>query len=447
MKRLLALLLALLLPGCAAAESYELSVSIEVNEESFASFAMPTVQGDPALSNVDARTLIAEVVECLNGMSTQLIFKEDAWQAKVNLGTGELLDAAVYTQDERAFLTSSMMPGYALYDALESEASVPAVDSDAVCAGMESALSAWLGNLEPTVSYGTFDGDAYEGGAKCTTYSITDMDVAALVSALATEELRVLAAEFLTALGLDDAALLTQFDALNARVADEDAGLYILRIVTDEADAFVGASLTVVHGQAQVATLSLGAAENRIRLVVGLGLRAQNYWWELDCSFNNLQSSTYISGNAREWVADKAESFSYVRQTNAPLADYALRLNLSKAGSRYLWVGNISVSGIEYNEELCAVSGSCNVGTKELDCTISLGAEQSAPLALKVRFGPADAIPPMDETLQLCSLSAPEDVEKCQELLEKFAARIMARLIKLLPMDIIMTLNEYELPQ
>lgn len=453
MKRLLALLLALLLPGCAVAETIGVSVSVEVDEAVFAAYAKQALQTLPEAASYDLDALSAAVAKCLNGLGIESAAQDDATVVKLRLGNGELLNIAFHTTKDAIYVTSPMLSGYALWDALridhEAEAKLDETDWESVSVGVAQAVSAWLADIEPTVTQGTFDGDAYSDGTQCITWMLSDMDMAALISALATEEVRAAFANLMkVVVGLDGSELLAQFDALNARVANEDAYLYILRIVTNDANEFVGASLTILDDVAQIATCSIGVGGSAVKLVVGLGLSEKNYWWELNGRCSQQENITYLSGTSREWLAAKEESYSYVSATNAPLASYVLRGSLTQSGERLLWDGSISLGTEAASEYICSVSGSCMPESRKIETSISLGGNgASAPLRLKLNIGPVEAIPPMDGTLKLCSLTSVADAALYDELTQKFTASLMARLIKLLPMDLIMTINQFTLPQ
>lgn len=449
MKKLLALLLALFLPGCAAAETYGLSVSVDVNEELFALYARQALQADPAYASYDLDTLVAAMTKSLNGLGFDLAAQEDAMSLLVRLGAGELLNVTLHTTDEAVFLTSPMLYGYALWDAKQgtAEKSLQSSEWESVCGGMGEALSRWLADFEPIITNGVFDGDAYAGGTQCTLWTLSDMDIAALASSLATEELRALSVSLMEVMGLNASELLTLFNEENARVAAEDTYWYMLRVVTNDADEFVGASLTVLQDVAQVATISLGMTEKTFKLVVGLGLNEQNYWWELTGKQSQLRNITYLSGTSREWIADKDESYSFVSVANAPLSSHMLRCTLTQSGNRYLWDGNISIGDESAYEYVCSSSGTLIPSTGTLDCIVSLGDAPYEPVRMTIRLGPVETIAPMDSSLQLCSMSDPAEATLCQELMDKFAASIMARMIKLLPMDTIMTLEKITLPE
>ncbi len=449
MKRLLALLLALLLPGCAAAQTYGFTVSVDLDETAFAAYAKQAMQLVPQLAEYDADALANAVAKSLNGLSVDASVQEDAAALNIRLAKGNLVELALHTTEDAVYYTSPMLSGYALWAEMEPQTAIGAekakTDLSSVVSSWEEAVERWLSDIEPTTTSGIFDGDAYSGGTRCITYSLTDQDIAALFNGLLTDELAAYIQEQLESMELDITETLDELHALNARVADEDVHLYILRIVSNDAGEFVGASLTVIKENAQVATVSVGMTDQTLRLVIGLGLSEQNYWWELQLKEKQQDSISYFSGTSREWLTNKEASYSYISSTNAPLATYQLRGTLTRAAGRLLWDGGISKGSEAANVPLCAFNGSYVQATGNLDCSVSLGRDKV--LRLTFSAGQMDEIAPMDASLKLCSMTSSDDAPLYEELTKKFAASLMTRMIKLLPMDLIMTINEFKMPK
>lgn len=283
MRRLLAFMLALLLPVCAMAETHGLSVAFEADEALLNSYVRQwlALGADTLPGNLDLYVQLVQRV--LNGASMRTASQEDAVYVEVNLSGGKLLDMTVHALDGTSCMTSSMLGNNALVekvDATEQNDAIGELNWAVLGSSIEQAFETWFAAMEPTTSRGAFAGDAYEGGTQCITWSFTDVDIAALASAIMTEDVRKAAAAVMSAYGLDSEDLLARFDELNAKVADEDVYLYILRVVKNDADEIIGASLTVVEEVTQVATISLGFEGEGVRLVAGFGLNQQNYWWE-----------------------------------------------------------------------------------------------------------------------------------------------------------------------
>ena len=134
------------------------------------------------------------------------------------------------------------------------------------------SVTEWCNALKSTEAQGSFVGDAYEGGVKCTTWSVDDQAVAALVDAVLTEDVCAALKAVFTAMEMDADAILSQIREQNKLVAQENLHTYLLRWVQDAQDQPIGASLTVLKNGEQIATVSMGFQDDGCRLVIGLGL-------------------------------------------------------------------------------------------------------------------------------------------------------------------------------
>lgn len=450
MKKLLALLLAMLLPLSGFAETYVFSVSVEADEEAFVQLAKEALASDPSVAPADTESYAKLIHQVLNGLGLNAAFQENAMSLELLLGGGKLLDFAAYESQQEVNLTSTMLPGYALVSEMNDQGSseqallddLAETDWAAICEGVMRGLQEWYAVIEPSVSRGAFDGDAFEGGTRCTTWMLSDMDIAALANALLTDEVREVLSVVMTALALDAEKMLAQFDELNDKVADEDRYLYLFRVVRDDADRLVGMSLTILQENDQVVTVSLGIKENEARLVAGLGLNKQNYWWEFTASHQQEDDVTRLSGISREWVADKADGFSYVRAEMEPAFNIDWQCNVTKSGNGCTW------DAIVTSGETCIASsyGTTDLDKSSLEYQFGIGDAAASPLTVKLSICPTDAIPSMADGLTRCSISDPADAKTYDQLVKQLAASFLARLMKLLPMDMLMTMNEVTLP-
>lgn len=451
MKRLLSLLLLLILPVCALAETYEVSVQVKTDDEVFASYAKEFLQKIPGLSAEDEDRYVQVLRALLKDSGMTAVTQDDAVSMDITLAGESLIDLVVRETDTASYITSSLLPGYALVEEISGESStaqsIEGLDDESTwqhaADSVETALSNWLADIEPTTTRGMFEGDAFAGGTQCTTWILTDMDVAACVSALATDEVRSLLTQMLTASELDAADLLAKFDEANDRVADENKYLYILRVVRDDAGQFVGLSFTVADDTSQLATISFGMTDKEARLVVGLGLKAQNYWWEYKVQTNTREHLTFLKGSSREWVADKVDSFGYVSETNAPVASYIWNCNLTKSGQRTLWDGTLYSGEVaDASKAVCSYSGSVNSDSPAFEASIRMMKASRTPLKLDISGKLVDAIPAMDEALVQCSVTDPAQAQLYNELSMKISTELVSRLIKIVPLDVILSLDE-----
>lgn len=449
MKKLLALLLALLLPACSFAESLSVTVKINDDEQSFPAYALELMQKIPGQKLEESRTTVQIMQSIFKDMKLVTVVQPEALSVEALVSGNPLLDMSICREEEMIFLTSSMMPGYALAEKLipvsdGDETTESAIQRNGLITSIQAAFSAWSKDITPVATYGAFQGDAYSGGSKCKTWSFTDQDVAALVSSLATKEVREAFTLILKMLGEDAAALFQQFDELNDRVADEDHYTYLLRVVEDDQDQFVGASLSCLKENQQTATISLGFQNKILRIVFGLGMKTSNYWWEYEIRMNRKDNLIYLRGLSSEWIADKSESFAYVRETNAPVFIYNWNCNINKTGSRYLWdavcyEGDTAVA----MSELAACRGSYVPLSKAMDATLSFKWGQSTPLKIQIAVKEADELPAIGSDVKLCSVQAEEDAELFKTLNQNFAFEFASRMLNILPLDVILDMGDW----
>ena len=454
MRKVLALLLACTLPFCALAETYGVSVSIDTDENLFINYLktslmqLPSAASDPQLD-----TYIRMIQKLLHGLALDMAFQEDAVSVAVQLGGGRLLDAVFHEQADKVLITSSLLEGYALEEQIEpnpahQEAVQKLQDLDwhQLADDLRISLNGWLDSIEPVVSYGQFVGDAYEGGTQCTTWALEDKDIAALAEAVFSDEVRANVSLILNALGLDADDLLSKLDSLSDRVAKANVYRYLLRIVKDDQETLKGCSLTVYSQTAQLATASLGIQEKELRLVFGFGVQDKNYWCEMTASARGRNNLTLVSGQCLEWMADKEQSFAYVKSAMSPVSNQSWYCNVTKSGQRYLWDASLYEGDKANYAYHFSSAGTVIPATSTLDCSISIGDSPYTPLTLKLKARPVEAISSPDATLERCSMSDTEDAALYQTLVEMISSKLLARLMKLIPLDLLLQLSLPQMP-
>lgn len=454
MKKFLALMLAFMLPLCALAETYGVSISVETDEILFQNYLANTLMAVPEVASDPNMSLYVRLIQrILDGFALNIAIQEDAVSMDVQLSGGELLDLTVHSDGEAAIMTSSMLEGYALVDGLDDEgteqalaAELEAIDWTSVENALKEAIDKWLSGLEPVITYGSFVGDAYEGGTKCQTWALSDKHISGLVSEIMSGDLRNAVGLMMKASELDVDKTLASFDELNARVASDDVYRYLLRMVTDDEEKLVGISLTILRKDIQVATVSFGVQKKGFKAVLGLGFDDQNYWCELTGNSRSRGNVTFLDGKCMEWVASKDETFAYAKTANSPVSNMAWYCNLTKSGQRYLWDASLYEGDKADYLYYCSSMGTIIPSKGTIDCSFSIGDSPYIPLTLKIKCGPVEAIAVVDENLQYCSTKNPADAEMYQELSERMSALLLARLMKLLPMDLLLQLNNITLP-
>ena len=437
MKKLLALLLALLLPLCAAAETYGFSIQVQVDETNF----MGAVQNVLTNGGVDvaAAEKQAELMKQLvDGMGLQLKFDDSAFSLVFQLCGSRLFDLTAYEQGEMTLVTSSMLAGYALAETAESqESTIPQSEWDAAAQSVAATLLSWLDDVEKTESAGMFVGDAFEGGTKCTTWTLDDKMLSQLIDEMLTEDVREVLSAMYEEMGLEAAEILANLDKVNKDAALNNRYAYVLRAVENE-EKLVGLSLTVLQGDEQAATISIGFKENGITAVIGLGLEKQNYWCEFSSEWTDYEDNNSVIATVREWAASKDDAFAYVKGATAPANAIEWTFNAIPDAAGYSWNSALHANG----EVLLNANGTAVPEEKTYNGTIIFGTDVKPLLNISFAMQPTDAIPEMDTSLVICSASDPADAELFEKLSNQLVAAISARLLKILPMDLILQMAQ-----
>lgn len=455
MKKLLAILLALIMPFSALAETYGLSISISTNEASFSQFANRILSIDPVNANIDTDKFISMLSKVLNGIGITLKSQDNATAMDVQLGGESIMDITVHQEKDSAFLTSSLMPGYILRQEVPQSndlentiaEELAAVNWLEVYQSSSIAFKSWKESIESTVMKGEFNGDAYDGGVICTTWVITDKDIAMLFSALMTDDLRKTCTSLLHHMGFDAEEIMSRFDQANETVAEQNEYVYMLRVVEDDEDQLTGLSLTIVHEYFQEMTLSLGMQEDGLCFVIGFGANEQNYWGEISTKFVKEDGRFSIRGNSREWVAEKSDAFAYIRECTEPLSNYPWQFIRQENNTGYTWEGSISEWVGQQHEQIFFMHGMMDKASNLMNGTLGIGSSPNEPVELHFSFGPAERIPNINSNDTICDLSNPEDAELINKLQNQFLSKLMARMIKRLPMDLLISLPPLNIPE
>ena len=437
MKKLLAIVLALLMPLCASAEAMGFTVRIDIDGEGFtaaASSAMMEVGAEAA----EAEKIADMIRQLVDGAGFEVKVDDNAFYLELQLCGGKLFDMTVYEQDEKRLFTSSMLSGYALEEKVESNATaVQQYNWEAASQSITDALLNWCAGIEKTEAVGFFVGDAFEGGTKCTIWTLDDKMLTQLMDAVLTEEVRAALAVMYEESGRDSEEILAAFDQANKDVAKDNKYSYVLRAVEND-EKLIGLSMTVLQGAEQVATASLGFKVDGVRLVIGLGFEKQNYWVEADASWAVTNNEKSVRVTARECAANKNEAYAYVRGTMTPVNIGEWTYNAVSGDDGYAWDSALSANGAV----LLSGKGTAVPDEMKYDGVVSVGAASNKLLDVSYSVHPADPLPELDTALTTCSISDPADAELLEKLSNQLVAAISARMLKLLPMDLILEMSK-----
>ena len=449
LKRTLALLLVfLLLPAAALAEAFRLDVTVDLEPEAAASVIRQTGLFEGA---DDEAALAAAFVDFMDGLTLHMTTQEDASRLEIVFDETPLLDLTLLMGGEDIILTSDMLEGTGFSIPLEllsqENSSLLHILQDTDWADLASrmftAAMEVLDGAEVTHARGSFNGDAYTGGVYCDTIILDDKIIAEALDAAMIRSARNAVTYICYCLGVDGDTLLQQLSATHAAAAEANEHRYIIRIVSDANEAVIGASLTVMRGEKQLATLSIGLKDNGLRIVVGLPMDTVNYWHDheitLACETGDDGVTMYsLTGALTEFTAAKDEDFA---SASAHISDTRLRVQ---------WSATVGTQG-------GGLSWSTVVSTRAGDSLIMDKTENQGLYIPGVRFvnnatytrngkvwmtektmwAPCDPIDASGEGLVLCDLLNPDEA-LMNEMALTMGGELAMRLLQVIPAQLLL---------
>lgn len=473
MKKLLALLLALLLPVGALAETVSsedsnmlsmeldldgmqsgtfcLEAAVTADEDILAAYLQPSMYvPSDGTATVDAASMAAAAAKLINGLGFKMVAQNDAVMLEMLLRGSSLMDFTVYSDDETETMTSSLMPGYAVMQNAEDEV---LSESDyaqimQVFGGMFTAGMQQLEDVEYERTCGSFAGDAYSGGVWCTTVRLDDADIAAFLKAMMTDEFRDFASDFLVANDLGSEETLQLLDATHDAVAQANEHQYILHFVENAVGEPVGFSAVVMRGEKQLRTFSLGLKDQSLRIVTGCGDAQQNYWYDYVILMEEQTDGVTIAGSCIEFTSAKDEAFSYALATNAEYPVWReWRLNVKTEGSDVL---------IRYDEEgaidptLVAegmpaewrIEGEAQIASTTAFGELHCYSADKEWLTVNASLAACEEIAPLSADLILADMDSedPAQQDLAIEATSLLTANLSQRMLTIIPLDVMLVL-------
>ena len=440
MKRLCALLLALaLLCGTALAEDAWVA---ELSWESYPAGMQALAEWIMGEDGTKAKYLAESLTELLDGLKIDVRAQEGGAYLGLSLKDTLLVDMTSISDWQEAKILSNLMPGHCIHatispeDAAANQAAYEkllALDTDAFANEITAVMTAWLDALPAAEEKGYFMGDAYDGGMRRVTRSFDDALVAQLVDKLI---------DTANAWGIDDALMSAYlgvdgtFGVLkgwNNELAKENRFAYVLHNVYGIDGSYVGSSLVVQEGGAQVMTLSHGVAANGHRLVWGYGLNGVNYYLEADLlqveeeelkefSLMLLEDTAHLGFRSVEQM-DEAVRFwisgTAGQRDGAPYADVEL-LNPGApvALTRYVLEGDVQPDVSEHSLTMQAYLGN--------EDYVTLG-------KLWLATAQCDPVTWQTDGLTAIDADSAEDAQVLDELIEESVQEMALTLFKLIP--------------
>lgn len=467
MKRILAMTLALLFAFTSAALAenaitYEFSVSVdEAAAQQVLSPVLETLlQGDNSIS---VTNLISAFSRLMDGLGVRVTADlRDTFPFRcvmdVLFKNQSLLDLSVETTETEVLMTSTLIPDHALSVPLESANEATAVsDQELMRAAGAAALSlldpttAFVGGLNASETRGAFSGDAYEGGTSCITIELNDAAIADYLDSLMTDEVRELVTLFAEVMEINADRIFNAWANMNEEVRTANAYNYLIRLVQDDEHSLIGASLTVFRGSAQTATLSIGFDGQSVKIVFGsLYSTEANYWCEADVALDSTGDAMTVTCTAREYLGSTEMSYAAVRaHPLMKLPETSLSVNLTCADAGMNWQAVCKWTDAEktllpFDSVAITSTGSAglNNGIPDGNVTIDLLLNDIRTMGMTASLTESDPLPGMQQGLTVCDMTSRsnEQLELQDEILTKLTNKLTVRMIKLLPLDVMMTI-------
>lgn len=298
MKKLLACLLALMLPCCALADTRAWGLTINVSKEGmiklFDTLADYDLMDDRAEYSDEWLGNLAEFMSAFSLSAVEDVYGERGRIAYACMGTEIFAMDYTYTDGEIKMITSivpdimmtfptDFLPPTVLTPPQAAKAYAE-MDWEPVLDVFSDTVSHWVATLDVSTEEGVFAGETYSGGTSRFTFRLDDRDIAVLLESLLDaewpEDFTNLIAYYFYMLADDSDNLLA---ALRANIRDTAADSeysYVFHVVCEQDDV-IGLSLTVYQRDTQIATLSMGLDETNVDVLLGWGYEDGNYYLAL----------------------------------------------------------------------------------------------------------------------------------------------------------------------
>lgn len=446
MKKLLALFLALLLlPAAALAEAISYELTIAADEANMT--AVLTASG---AYDDDMASAIAAL---LNGTSLKVIAQENGGSLALTVAGTPLLDATVLADEMDMTLTSTLAEGYAITLPIEvvelmGEVLTPAAQQVDWLALLEEALAAasiQAEGIAVTSVRGSFSGHAYTGGVYCDTYTFDDAQIAAILSALLTDELSIHLQEAASLLGLNGVELLLQIAQKHEQVAADNAYRYIVRVVYDARREPIGASAVVLQGDSQLGTLSIGMQEDTLQIVLGIGMDDANFWHSHEITFaapTDADGTEHLqySGFIQEFTAPKEDDYAYaMAASGVDQLRAAWSLDLAAKDDAITWsLNHQERRGTSTAIHIVDWTGDCTPG-QQLHSTWTASQNGKQYLTITLNGQPCEPIAADFNGLTMCNILADDGL--LNEMAYAAGMELAMRLVQALPAQLLMLLQ------
>jgi len=440
MRKLICLLLILLLPCTAMAEAWHASTQVEVNEDCLVALLTPLMPDDESKNEVSA------IAGILDGSELDIVVQQDGLSAAVMFGGKKLLDFTAFIRDEQMLITSGLFRGYALSIPMSSHENQLESRSAALLAAIVNAVEG-LDNaqleIEQNDQAGVFTGDAYHDGAYCQTIVIEDKDIAQMISSILTDDVRAAVSAFFAELDLGSESFFTELDELNEHAAANNVHRYIIRLVEDHEHDPLGLSVTILRGDEQIATLSVGLSGTVMHIVAGMGAAEENLWYDHLIVADSEAVDLHLGGTCRQFTGAKDEDYAYaaaIMEQPVSLLNWALQMEATDDVFRWHYQHEAGGSVYPFAETVVC-TGSRDAVTGAISSTLSVKADGNDISNVRFEMSrTAEQITAPDGNLTVCDLGSTEDEQLYlqSEITDLAMQMLTLRLMTILPLDLMM---------
>lgn len=451
MKRILSLVLALLTlatPVCAMGEASRLDVTMTVNEE----IASGIFLGAGHFKGADNEAeLCAAMAKLLNGYGLSFMMQDDAMSLALRLAGKELTDLSFLWGGDEMILTSTQMNGSGISipmdeAELDIELIISELDWSELLGDMLLAVLPVLGEVEHASARGSFSGDAFTDGVYCETFIFDDALVARFLDAMMTDALREAIIAQGEQLGVDAQSYLDSFDQKNAQVLQDNTHRYILRLVSDAEYDPIGLSATVLQGESQLCTLSVGFKGDSVHIVAGFPVENVNYWHSHAITFETATDdqgaeTLTVTGDLLEFTADRSHAFTYALYSTTDLrmnAEWTLETMFQANAVSYKFNGTMQI-GQDTPATGISATGLYLSG-KRFHGTLAYTLDSTEYMNLKVNWAPCDPMEATGAELTVCSLES-EDTAQLEQIATEYVYSLALQLMKVIPPELLMVIQ------
>lgn len=446
MKKILACLLALMLPCCALADTFALDWTTKAQEEGMTTLMsiLETALGLSEGSLVDAGWAEA-LTESINSLSISAIIDDSGrYRTSIAYQEDELYVSDVRMSEEYLSVTGSLFPGLLLYLPAEylnqfgSTLSPADIDWENAAYTILGSVAYWIDTLDAVYETGSFAGEAYSGGTDRWTYTFDDRDIATLLDDLALAEWPESFLQALRSFGGSrwgsEEAMISAFRVKVHEAAMRNRYRYVLRAVGIDGEP-IGISLLTYEGDDLVATLSMGIDGARVVSILGYGIRGQNVYLAMtmngDPDTPGLEAKLWLDATKGGYYAASSNDANLLLDASTIITTVGTNASIAMQAHGSLLMGNwvdIVMKDVAVN------------GNTALETTVSIN---ETPLMVSdLVVSKAEPLPQIDEeslrTIDLSNMTD-EDQALFNDTWQDALARLLLKLLNVAPSKLTLT--------